>query len=589
MSVAKGFRLSDDSTASLDWNYVTNSTGSKTIIEEVNDVKTDFDEVDIHFANTNLTAGFIDGGVNSSKVVGSPKYLSVYFPVVVGKTYTIYKGYATAYCRIGYTSTVPQIDMEVSNYTNLGGNTTYKTFVAVQSGYVCSFIYNDSYTSATRAQMKAATKVYEGDYNSAFVNEVNLVDIANVDKMAGEISNLITHFPPFSLIAGIVYGSFSSSALTIATNSGYLIVYFPVTKGNTYTIDKKQLTSCFRTAFSSGIPAVGTTLTNYSSGPANKTYETFVAPYTGYASVLISASSAEHSTLLSNVVAYEGGYNSDITQSMFRLANVTSMTGNVFYCGATRELSTLKAGIEKATSYMDSVLYVDAGVYDLVDEFGDDYFENLTSASERSGLQLKNRVHIVFSPNSKVISHYTGDNQYAQSLYSPFNCYDYGFTIENLTLECSRCRYAIHDERNGGTEQCQSKYLNCKITFDNSENDYWRSEYIIGGGLGSNHEVVIDGCYFIGTNPDIGGHSVYYHQSNSLSNPNFRNYIRVNNCYFSIGIMQISVSRTDGTENTTFMICNNSFPVSSYADGVRKDIAEGAKVEVITFNNEIRT
>lgn len=45
MSVAKGFRLSDDSTASLDWNYVTKPDGSKSIIEEVNDVKQDLQDL----------------------------------------------------------------------------------------------------------------------------------------------------------------------------------------------------------------------------------------------------------------------------------------------------------------------------------------------------------------------------------------------------------------------------------------------------------------------------------------------------------------------------------------------------------------
>lgn len=45
MSVAKGFRLSDNSTAKLDWNYVTKPDGSKTIIEEVNDVKQDLAQV----------------------------------------------------------------------------------------------------------------------------------------------------------------------------------------------------------------------------------------------------------------------------------------------------------------------------------------------------------------------------------------------------------------------------------------------------------------------------------------------------------------------------------------------------------------
>lgn len=66
MSVAKGFRLSDDSTASLDWNYVTKPDGSKSIIEEVNDVKADLSqlgEFEIYvqgtslIINTNLTDG----------------------------------------------------------------------------------------------------------------------------------------------------------------------------------------------------------------------------------------------------------------------------------------------------------------------------------------------------------------------------------------------------------------------------------------------------------------------------------------------------------------------------------------------------
>ena len=41
MSVANGFRLSDNSTAKLDWNYVTKPDGTRSIIEEVNDLKQD--------------------------------------------------------------------------------------------------------------------------------------------------------------------------------------------------------------------------------------------------------------------------------------------------------------------------------------------------------------------------------------------------------------------------------------------------------------------------------------------------------------------------------------------------------------------
>jgi len=76
MSVAKGFRLSDDSTASLDWNYVTNSTGSKTIIEEVNDVKTDLNNAESII------------GVHRSVVINSTSLVP--FKIPSGTTITIY-------------------------------------------------------------------------------------------------------------------------------------------------------------------------------------------------------------------------------------------------------------------------------------------------------------------------------------------------------------------------------------------------------------------------------------------------------------------------------------------------------------------
>lgn len=57
MSVAKGFRLSDNSTAKLDWNYVTKPDGTKSIIEEVNDVKADIEELQDEIADVDALVG----------------------------------------------------------------------------------------------------------------------------------------------------------------------------------------------------------------------------------------------------------------------------------------------------------------------------------------------------------------------------------------------------------------------------------------------------------------------------------------------------------------------------------------------------
>ena len=268
-----------------------------------------------------------------------------------------------------------------------------------------------------------------------------------------------------------------------------------------------------------------------------------------------------------------------------------SLRNKVFYCGATRELSTLKAGIETATQYMDSILYVDPGVYDLVSEFGQDWFDNLDSLWTLVGLRLKNRVHVIFSPNSFVISNYTGSNQYAQSLYSPFNAGEYGFTLENLNLVCSRCRYGIHDERNGHTEQYKSHMINCKIYIDNSENDYWISRYCIGGGLGSNAEVIVENCIFE-TDLENNVGAVYYHQSNDLDNDNFASKLVIKNNYMKTGAVQINDSRSGSTSGETIVIVEgNSFSKkypNTDSEGVLFNTAGTETTKLYDWNNVIR-
>lgn len=230
----------------------------------------------------------------------------------------------------------------------------------------------------------------------------------------------------------------------------------------------------------------------------------------------------------------------------------------VFYCGSGRTLNTLKKGVEYATKFMNATLYVDAGTYDLISEFGADYFENLTSSDTLSGLRLKNGIRVVFSPNSKVTSNYTGDNEYAQSLYSPFNCAAYGFTMENLTLEASKCRYCVHDERNGNAEQYKAHYINCNMKIDNSENDYWNGRACIGGGLGSNAEIIVEGCTFDNDDDSRGG--VYYHQSNKTSETNYKSNVTIKNNYFVKGCVQIDDGRTGSVSgNTIYKVTNNCY------------------------------
>ena len=264
-----------------------------------------------------------------------------------------------------------------------------------------------------------------------------------------------------------------------------------------------------------------------------------------------------------------------------------------FYCGANREYTKLIDAISAAEMYMGAILYVDAGTYDLVQEFGDDYFAGIATEA-MPGIVLKNRIHIVFSPNSRVVCHYEGNNDKVLTNFSPFNCGQFGFTLENLNLDSSRTRYAIHDERNGGTEQCLSRYINCNVKQDNSQNATWGSYCCIGGGLGANHEVMIENCTFesVARDGTVVHGTVSYHPSNKAST-DFACELVVKDNYFVTGTLEISGSRTDAVNDTTVIVTNNSFEYHAanaesgiYYSG--NPTYQGSHYNIRSWNNEIR-
>ena len=266
----------------------------------------------------------------------------------------------------------------------------------------------------------------------------------------------------------------------------------------------------------------------------------------------------------------------------------------VFYCGPDREIKKLIDGIAEATKYMGSTLYVDAGTYDLVEEFGDDYFANITTEA-MPGISLKNRIHIIFSPNSYVTCHYSGSNTNVLKNFSPFNAGQYGFTMENLNLSSSRVRYAVHDERNGKTELCQSKYINCKLKHDNTNNPSWSSYPCIGGGFGSNHEVMIENCVFesVVASGETAHGVVYYHPSNDSNNHSFAAKLTIKDSYFVNGTLHLDGSRTDASIDTVVIFTNNSvqYNPANASNGIYFNGSQqyqGTHYDVRAWNNEIR-
>ena len=561
----------------------------------------DIESIEDNLKQRNLVKGVLVStiaNINGSYVLyPNENERVVYFPVTSGEKYTVYKGYAMSSCRIAYSATVPALNGVVTGYGDFSTSAIYKTFTASATGYACVKItYSGDVT--TIANVLSSVCAYAGEYISDVAQKT--ADLMSIKTINGEewadIIGSVETIQHVNVIEGYLIAQVTDAAITESTNNTKISVYFPVTVGTRYTLDKKVFTAHTRCGYTANVPKFGDDPDNFSMLDSGNgcSHVTFTAAQNGYCVIWVLDTASNNVTLdfiRQNTIVYKGDYRPNYTKATMTIIDSVENSNHVFYCGSGRKLSTLKAGIEEATKYMDSVLYVDAGTYDLITEFGADYFSGLTSSSQMAGLTLKNRVHVIFSPNSKVVSNYTGNNQYAQSLYSPFNAGEYGFTLENLNLECSRCRYAVHDERNGATEEYKSHYINCSFYIDNSNNDYWHNHHPIGGGLGTNAEVIFENCVL--NNDDTSTRwGIYYHTANSAST-NKKTKLVVKDTYFVSGTVCLDDAGGNSTVGKSdFIITNCSFPVKyegTDANGVYRAGLSSSYSNVYAWNNEFRT
>lgn len=256
--------------------------------------------------------------------------------------------------------------------------------------------------------------------------------------------------------------------------------------------------------------------------------------------------------------------------------------------------SKLSDAIEEATKYLDSLVYVGDGVWDLISELGDDVEK--INVNNR-GLYLKNRIHLIFSSNSKVTWNYKGSTSDVIRWGTIFNSGINGFTIENATLEGSNLRYLIHDERDSSEDTYINRYINCKFKMDNSHSTMTTTQ-CIGGGLGLHGYIVIDNCHFESVADD--SNALFWHNSADTSSKGAKSHIILKDSYVagsngvgfhyygnSTKVTEVDVSncffgrKIDyGPETIDGTSPHINLVVNDYCNKIRSDI-------VITANSDI--
>ena len=233
-------------------------------------------------------------------------------------------------------------------------------------------------------------------------------------------------------------------------------------------------------------------------------------------------------------------------------------------------------------------VYVKAGTYDIIQELGSDYIANNVTGR---GPEVGNGAHFIFSSNALVTANYAGSREWMNVTFSPINISGEGATFENMRLVASKVRYCVHDDRLGDDDKVipyHTKFINCDMYMNNTSNPNWTSKQCIGGGLGTNGEVVIEGCRFSSASSEANNGVVSYHNS-PLDGAKSR--ITIKDCYFGGTNSGVRFGWYGQSQQITeIYLSGNSF---STAPVLRAETADESSpyenMQIIEWNNEIRS
>lgn len=243
-----------------------------------------------------------------------------------------------------------------------------------------------------------------------------------------------------------------------------------------------------------------------------------------------------------------------------------------------------------AETHPNTTIYVEEGTYDIIAELGSSYFENFVYvAYTNEGPKIGNGTTLIMSSTAKIVCHYTGSNAEVLRGFSPLNAYldNLGFTLDNVTIECSNVRYCVHDDVGSERSMYKNVYRNCKFTINNTTNPVYPSHCALGGGLGQAGEVIIENCIFENLmNDGVYSYAVAYHNSGENTGRERSRIVFTGNYVTGIDTVQFTDHGTT-LYKTYCLVSNNN--LGAEVRHRKTDPSVPDNMEVLEWNNYIRT
>lgn len=177
--------------------------------------------------------------------------------------------------------------------------------------------------------------------------------------------------------------------------------------------------------------------------------------------------------------------------------NITLTVGS-----ANSDFTTLKSVTEyiKNNSIIGAKVIVAPGIYNLVDEFTQEYLDSIVSDTNKGfGLMVGNDTHFIFNEGAKIVFDYSGQNADCAEYFSAFNLYG-SVTLENANIEMSNGRYCVHEDLptviDSVPESYTAKYINCNMKHNGNTIGEYTGTVCIGAGTNKNSfSYILGGTY----------------------------------------------------------------------------------------------
>ena len=173
----------------------------------------------------------------------------------------------------------------------------------------------------------------------------------------------------------------------------------------------------------------------------------------------------------------------------------------------TGDYTTVVAAVTQANVLSDAGKTVNINIYEgdynILDELGGDTFLSSVvhtgTFAERQGLRLKKNVNLL-GVGYVILRYELPDTAtYVQSqCTSALNLYQTN-SIENIEFIAKNCRYALHDETNGGNPYLTRYVKNCRFTHLGNVPGLWKYPSVLGGGAGGGSDYTFINSQFITT------------------------------------------------------------------------------------------